>query len=184
VAPALVAAAKAVAGSDNKTITAGALAQCLGVDVALAVLLVDSVAALTPPWLQVRACERERGAETERETENREQRERQRQRDRDREIDRERQRDRDRETDRERERKTEKERDRARNEQARRINSTTVQIHLQDTQHYARVLYPSFAYIHMVHTLSCSDTVRLTLPIHPKQGSRENALPVTLLPHS
>jgi hypothetical protein len=55
VAPALVAAAKAVAGSDNKTITAGALAQCLGVDVALAVLLVDSVAALTPPWLQVRA---------------------------------------------------------------------------------------------------------------------------------
>jgi hypothetical protein len=130
--------------------------------------------------------EREREAQRERDREQRTERETEteRQRDRDREIDRERQRDRDREIDREREIKTEKERERARNEQARRINSTTVQIHLQDTQHYARVLYPSFAYIHMVHTLSCSDTVRLTLPIHPKQGSRENALPVTLLPHS
>lgn len=53
VAPALVAAATAVAGGDRRIVTAGQLAQCLNVEVPLAVLLIDSVAALTPAWLQV-----------------------------------------------------------------------------------------------------------------------------------
>jgi hypothetical protein len=53
-----VAAATAVAGSDRRIVTAGQLAQCLHVELPLAVLLIDSVAALTPSWLQVRSLAR------------------------------------------------------------------------------------------------------------------------------